>query len=211
MRLAIAILGCVMFPTYGAAQVILPRQDAVVSVGWGGSEHRPSDYDIWRGALSLGVSGGHYWTDHLKTDVEASWLNYSDSDIYQDLIISGVRTYAHTSMRVSDIRLSLGQSYQFGRNAWVHPFVGAGADIVTRSTVMDRPRQLGYPIVNARAPMVDIPAHRDEQTTFLVQPFVKTGLKMYTSERTFVATELKLGFSPDFEHAVWKLGFGLDF
>jgi hypothetical protein len=36
-------------------------------------------------------------------------------------------------------------------------------------------------------------------------------VKMYASERTFFLTELKLGFAPDLDHALWKLGLGFDF
>jgi hypothetical protein len=44
-----------------------------------------------------------------------------------------------------------------------------------------------------------------------VRPFLKAGLKMYASDRTFVVTELKLGFAPDPQHAMWKLAVGFDF
>mgnify|MGYP006361390883 FL=1 len=58
---------------------------------------------------------------------------------------------------------------------------------------------------------VTISALRSSETRVLIRPFLKTGLKMYASERLFVVTELKLGFAPDLEHAVWKLAAGFDF
>ena len=58
---------------------------------------------------------------------------------------------------------------------------------------------------------VAISALRSSETRVLIRPFVKTGLKMYASKRMFVVTELKLGFAPDLDHALWKLAAGFDF
>ena len=44
-----------------------------------------------------------------------------------------------------------------------------------------------------------------------MRPFIKTGAKMYASERMFFLTELKVGFAPDLDHVLWKLGVGFDF
>ena len=212
MRFTLAVLGCVLSPGLCAAQSAVPRHDVMVSIGWAGSEYRPADYDVWRGSFFAGVSGGHYWTDHLKTEVEAGWLSRSESDTYRDITISGVPTFAQVGMRATDIRLSFGQAYQFGRNTWVHPFVAGGADFIRRNIVFDRPRQIGYPAGGGRGvPAVSIPAERRTETQMLVRPFLRTGLKMNASERTFFQTELKLAFAPDLDHAVWKLGFGMDF
>jgi hypothetical protein len=214
MRLTIAILAGVLWPCWSDAQPTLPRDDATVTVGWAGSEYRLDDYDRWRGSLLLGVSGGHYWTDHAKTDVEAAWNSSANSDTYEELVIGGVRTTARALYRARDLRLSIAQVYQFGRNEWIHPYVGVGADLVHRTIAFDRPAQSGFPLQfsgQSRPPNIVIPAERRTETDIFARPFAKTGLKMYTTERLFFLTELKLGFAPDLDHVVWKLGLGFDF
>lgn len=213
MRNIIMVLALVMLPASSNAQPELPRNDVAVSTGWSGAAYDAQEYDNWRGSLLFGVSGGHYWTDHFKIEIEAAWNTRTNSDIYQELTLNGSQTYALANYRVGDVRLSLGQSYQFGRNDWVHPFIGAGADIIRRDTVFNRPAQTRptYRSPSHRPIDVLVPAAQEQEMLILVRPFVKTGLKMYASDRAFFSTELKLGFAPDLDHAVWKLGVGFDF
>ncbi len=213
MRVMIAILSLVILPSRGEAQVELARNDTTLSVGWAGSEYALSDYDRWRGSLFLSVTGGHYWTDHLKTEIEAGWSSRVNDETYELVTVRNVPSYGRATYRIRDDRLTVGQSYQFGRNAWAHPYVGAGADLIRRRTMLDRPAQTTYPNSPSTrpAPWIDIPAFRASETQVLVRPFIKTGVKMYASERMFFLTELKLGFAPDLDHALWKLGLGFDF
>ncbi|HKY22596.1 MAG TPA: hypothetical protein VJM31_15390 [Vicinamibacterales bacterium] len=203
MRVFIAIVCCVAFPVWSEAQAMLPRNDAAFSIGWAGSQirfphtdpRRPS-YELWRSSLLLGVSGGHYWTDHLKTDVEAGWYRTPERENYQDVVIDGRRTLVSSTYRIRDARLAIGQSFQFGRNASVHPYVGAGAEISRRSVDLE-------PVLPGRTPIVE--------TSTLVRPFVKAGAKMYASEKLFFVTDLKVGFNRDLDHVLWKIGVGFDF
>ena len=214
MRSTFVLLACVIFPSWTTAQEVLPENDAAVSIGWSGSEYRVEEYDRWRGNLFLSATGGRYWTDHLKIDFEAGWHSQTNDETYDEVVVDGVQTYAISHYRVRDVRLSISQSFQFGRNQWVHPYVGIGADVIHRQSVLDRPTQsrLQAVPVSGRSPIsVTIPARRESDARMLVRPFLKSGLKMYASERTFFLTELKLGFAPDLDHALWKLGLGFDF
>jgi hypothetical protein len=49
------------------------------------------------------------------------------------------------------------------------------------------------------------------ETRVLVRPYLKGGWKLYTSDRVYFSTELKLGFAPDLDHALWTIGMGFDF
>ena len=175
MRLFIIILACVVFPAWSEAQVALPRHDAVISIGWAGSEVGLTDYDRWRASLFLGVSGGHYWTEHLKTEVEAGWHNPADSETYEELVIGSLRTSARSTYRIGEVRLAVGQVYQFGSNSWVHPYVGAGTDVIRRSVALDRPAQTGF-AYNAQpgqtSRRVAIPALRTDTTSTLDLPAI---------------------------------------
>ena len=213
MRSAIVMLTSVLLPAWAEAQVTLPRNEAVVSVAWAGSAYALNSYDRWEGSLFLSASAGRYWTHYLKTDIEAAWTSAAEGETSEHVTIGGVNTFAQGHHRSQDVRLAIGQSFQFGRNAWVHPSLGAGADVVWRRTVLDRPAQQGFAYgISARSPTtVLVPAMRTSTSEVFAVPYVKAAVKMYASERAFFATELKLGFAPDLDHVLWKLGMGFDF
>jgi hypothetical protein len=157
------------------------------------------------------VSSGHYWTDHLKTDVEASWSAPRRHQVYENIERQGGYTFALSDYRAHDVRLGIAQVYQFGRNEWVHPYVGVGADVVRRQATLERmPQSRGVFVQNRNIP-VDIPAASERKTSVFAQAVLKTGLKMYVSEKAFFNTELKFGVRRDVDHIVWKIGMGIDF
>jgi opacity protein-like surface antigen len=214
MRAVLAVLMCGVSPVWAAAQtapVTLPDNDTIMTIGWAGSEDQFHDQRVWHGSLLVAVSGGHYWTDHLKTEVEASWNSPHNGALYENIEHQGGITYALSDYRAQDIRIGAGQLYQFGRNEWVHPYVGAGADVVRRERTIARREQTRSVYLQNRNVAVVIPAALERETEVFVEPFLKTGLKMYVSEKAFVNTELKLGLRRDVDHVVWKFGVGVDF
>ncbi len=209
------IVACLLTPMSAWAQTApprLPANDTAFSIGWSGNDLQQRSYDSWSGGFVLGVSGGHYWTDHLKTEIDASWNNSGRDDVYEDLELNGALTYAELQRRAFDARVGVTQLYQFGRNTWVHPFLGAGVDLVHRRTTTDRPDQTRtvYLPPNRSVPVV-IPAARERLSDTFAQAVLRTGLKMYATEKAFFTTELKLGFRENVDHVVWKMGFGVDF
>lgn len=217
MGKALAVLACVLAPALVHAQPAiqrLPRNDATLSIGWFAAEYLRLDrYDRWHGTLFAGLAGGHYWTDHLKTEVEAAWLSRVNAESYENLFLNGAPTYAESRYRIQHVKLSIGQSYQFGRNAWVHPFVGAGVDVDRIHIVEDRPAQFRsiYVPADRTSRTIQIPARSESKTTVRAHPFVKTGLKMYASEGGFFTTELRLGLKSGVDQVLWKIGVGVDF
>jgi hypothetical protein len=214
MRVVLAIFISSVMPAFAAAQTVpatLPGNDAVIAIGWSGSEHHFQDQKRWHGSLLVGLSVGHYWTDHLKTEVEASWNAPGESERYETIERQGGFTYALTDYRAHDIRVGVGQVYQFGRNEWVHPYVGVGIDAVRRHQAIDRAQQSRTVYVQNRTIPVVIPAASERKATVFAEPFVKTGLKMYATEKMFFNTELKVGIKRNVDHVVWKIGMGFDF
>jgi opacity protein-like surface antigen len=211
----LAILMCVVTPAWAAAQTAaatLPDNDITFSTGWAGAEHKIYDQRHWHGSLLLGARVGHYWTQHLKTEVEASWDSPRSREVYENIERQGGYTYALADYRAQDTRVGAVQIFQFGRNEWVHPYVGVGADVVRRVATTERLEQSRTVFVppNRQVP-VTIPAASEEKTTVFAQAVLKTGLKMYVSERVFFNTELKFGVRRDIDHVVWKFGLGVDF
>lgn len=214
MRVLLTVVMCAATPTWAAAQTApatLPANDIIIALGWSGAEHKIYDDPRWHGSLLVGVSGGHYWTDHLKTELEASWNSPRDRDIYQTIQQQGGFTYALADYRANDVRVGVTQIFQFGRNTWVHPYVGIGADVVRRHSTLDRERQSRSIYLQNRTIPVEIPATVENKTTVFAQGVLKTGLKMYVTEKAFFNTELKFGVRRDIDHVVWKFGMGFDF
>jgi len=142
MRLAAAIF--LLVSSAGAAQAqtvpVLPRNEAVASLGWFGADyHHEGEYGTgWHPSLLAGVGAGRYWTDHLKTDVEAAWLSRVHTYAYERATIDGATAEIASEYTFRTTKVSVAQVYQFGRNAWVHPFIGAGTDVDWLRTTEDR-------------------------------------------------------------------------
>ena len=96
--------------------------------------------------------------------------------------------------------VSVGQSYQFGRNALFHPFVAAGVDIERLRHEIERPAQ--SVAIYARSPLnpqvvqvtgqIPIPALTRTETAVTVSPYAAAGFKAYFTERGFFRTDLKV-------------------
>ena len=214
MRFLTILCTAVLLPAAAAPAQSLPANDVRVSLGWSGAEYNaPSSPDRWRGSLLVGLGAGHYWTPHLKTEFEGGWNSPTTTDIYQEIIIGPSRAYGYADYRASDLRFSLGQSYQFGRNQWVHPYLGAGIDVVRRETRVARAPQFRPLYVGTGLRPADLfnPALQEHKTEILARVFIKGGSKMYATDRVFFSTELKVGFGADLDHAVAKIGLGFDF
>ncbi len=213
MRVLLAILICGVVPARAWAQTVptLPDTDAIISIGWAGAEHDTRDQRRWHASLLAGLRAGHYWTDHAKTEAEASWSGPRTHQMYETIERAGGYTYVVSDYRSHDVRLGAAQLYQFGRNQWVHPYVGAGADVVRRSVSIDRRPQSRTIFLQDRNIPVDFPALNERETTWFVEAILKTGVKMYVTDRAFFDTELKLGLRRGVDHLVWKFGTGVDF
>jgi opacity protein-like surface antigen len=214
MRSILAIFIWGVTPAWAVAQTApaaLPSNDATISIGWSASDHQSDGQKRWHGSLLAGVSAGHYWTNHVKTEVDASWNRPGRSERYETIERQGGFTYALADYRAYDVRVGVAQLYQFGRNEWVHPYVGVGIDAVRRHQSIDRIQQSRSVYVQNRPIPVAIPAASERKTTIFAEPFVKAGLKMYASEKMFFNTEFKVGVKRDVDHVVWKIGMGFDF
>jgi opacity protein-like surface antigen len=214
MRGFLVALISVALPAWSAAQTVAPAlrdNDTIIAIGWAGSEHQIHEQQQWHGSLLVAFSGGHYWTDHLKTDVEASWNSPRGRGVYETIERQGGYTYALADYRADDIRAGISQLYQFGRNAWVHPYLGAGVDVVRRQASLDRLPQSRTAYLQNRNVLVDFPALTERKTTVFAQAVLRAGLKMYVTEQAFFNTDLKFGVRRDVDHLVWKLGMGFDF
>jgi hypothetical protein len=217
MRTALAALACVLVPALLHAQTDGPpstRNDVTVSTGWIGARYRNvDDYRQWHGSLFGGANVGHYWTENLKTDVEAGWLSTTKAHSYESIFINGDRAFVQGDYVVKDLKLSVSQIFQFGHHAWVHPFLGAGVDLDHRRTAEDRPSQQAfvYPTGSGPSRSILIPGIHERVRAVRAVGFAKGGFKVYLSDRAFVVQEVKFGLDRGLDHLLWKTGLGIDF
>ena len=102
--------------------------------------------------------------------------------------------------------------YQFFDNQWVHPFVGAGAELVReRHTADALPAQtlrLSTTVPNQILP----PLPAIDSVGYSVRPLFTGGFKFYVSPRAFLRTEVRTALSAERALAVqWRGGVGFDF
>jgi hypothetical protein len=214
MRIAsVVLVACFFTPAGLAGQARDPvaRADIAATIGSFSSHQEDLDeYNRWAHAFFRAVSAGYYWTDHLKTEGEIAWAGTAEAYGSRPLSVPGAPLWArvYSEHYFDHVLGSLGQTYQFGRNAVFHPFVTAGVDIVREVERLERPLQT-VP-VDSRPPIV-VPEQETVDRRVAAHPFAATGFKAYFTDRGFFRMDLKLGFREEVEHVVWKVGVGLDF
>ena len=107
------------------------KWDAAITIA--AAEVRPGQndarsYDNWFFQGRYAVQLGGYWTEHVKTELE--FAKFGDGSIlFQDYarLPGSPYTVPYTlESRHQLDQLQLRMTYQFGHNAWVHPYVSAG-------------------------------------------------------------------------------------
>ena len=207
MRSRAALMAALAFlPGVARAQTAEPelfRFDTTASAGWfmAAREESETCCSNFSSSLFKGVGAGYYWTGHLKSEIEVGWPGTTRAFNYTDgRPIGGPTSYTYEERAYTGIKISASQSYQFGRNAMFHPFVGAGVDVDREREAIVRSTQTG-PLLT-RVNLTERETH--------TRPFVTTGFKAYFSERAFFRTEFKVGFSREVDQIIWKSGIGFD-
>ena len=186
----------------------ITQADVAGSIGWlnvdkSDLSNNQSSNDWYNRSLYGGAAAGWYWTDHLKTEVEAGVSSRASLLIYGVDFVNGAAITRYSRYSFATTRLGVSQQYQFLRNAWVHPFIGAGLDVIWEQT--DRTEEV-YPLQGGHAG-VTYPRHTD----VLTRPFLTVGLKGYFNGRGFVRTDLKLVLDNSVDEALFRFGIGVDF
>jgi len=173
-----------------------------------------SRWNHWYSAPAVDGTAGRYWTPHFKTEFEmgtagAGTIDGEDEAAVPGLSVSFPRYREHT-LRESTFGATA--VYQFFDNQWVHPFVGAGAELVReRHTADALPAQtlrLSTTVPNQILPA--LPAI--DSVSYSVRPLVTGGFKFYVSPRAFARLEVRTAFSADRPLALqWRGGVGFDF
>lgn len=201
--LTLTLIGLCLHPlaARGQTPTQLVRADATATLGVFTANHTDVDeYGRWGHSGFAGLAAGYYWTDHLKTEIETAWTGDVEAFSYERTV-DRPNTYAYSEHQYRVFKVSAGQAYQFGRNAFLHPFVGAGIDIDRQRERIER--SIETPTTSNRTDRTD--------TSVRAHPFAAVGFKAYLTQRAFFRGELKTVVGSRVEHVVWKAGFGVDF
>jgi hypothetical protein len=227
LRLCAALTLCLTLPATTAAQepahtpgitltpVSASRWDVAAHVTWLGEhlEDQVVEWDRWYEVASGGVSVGYYWTTHLKLELDVATSTTGESYSIQPIPIAGPSSplLQQRDHHFRATTAAAGLNYQFLENAWFHPFLGTGIELLR-----ERERvETMFPIVSTRdprAPIVISPPATETHVDRTARPFVAGGFKVYLSERAFIRTDLRMSWSADGLTAVaWRSGIGVDF
>lgn len=192
----------------------LSRGDVHFVLGWQNlHKEQPAQNNDWlNGILYGGAGAGWYWTDHLKTQVDFGAGTEARQYRYEPLLVSGQTTTATSSrLNVRQQSLAVAQHYQFFRNQWFHPHVGAGIDIARETTTEDYdPVFVFDPVTHVSRQIT--PAHSEGPNhRIIARPFAEAGLKAYMTRQAFFTADSRWMFRNGLEEALFRIGFGIDF
>lgn len=189
------------------------RWDVGGHIAWVG-ERRPADetrpWNRWLDVASGGVSAGYYWTPHIKTELDISASNEDEDYTFTTIAIPGQTApfFVERHHQTRFTTASAGLVGQFFENAWFHPFVNAGLELVReREHIETVP-----PPVPPRGPAVTAVPALETRVRYMGRPYAGTGFKAYLSERAFFRTDIRTTWSGDGLSSLgWRGGFGVDF
>src|SRR4029078_924169 len=135
-----------------------------------------------------------YWTDHLKTQVDFGAGTEGQQYRYEPIVINGQTTGASSRFHVRQQSVAVSQQYQFFRNQWFHPHVGAGVNLARETTTETYDPVTAFDST-ARITRVLSPA-RTEGTEhgFVARPFLETGFKAYLTQKAFFTGDVRTMF-----------------
>jgi outer membrane protein W len=160
-------------------------------------------YNDWYHSLSGGLSLGYYWTDHVKTEIDVG--RTSEAEIVGYGPVGNGPLSAPTEHYYRNVTFSVIQAYQFSRNAWVHPYLGAGLDLDWERHREERPA-----VLSARPGLI-AGSRTDPSTNVHPKVAAVGGIKAYVSPHAFFRTDLKFTGARQFDQVIWRWGFGVDF
>lgn len=189
-----------------------PRWDAAAHVIWLG-ERRSTDafqWDRWFGVASGGGSVGYYWSSHLKTELDLSTSGEGDTFSLAIVQVPGSNAplYLERTHELRFTTVSAGLFGQFFENAWFHPFVGAGIELVRERQHID----VVPPPLPPRASTVGSLPTSETRVNYRGRPFMAAGFKVYVSDHAFIRSDIRTSWAGDGLAALgWRTGVGVDF
>lgn len=157
------------------------------------------------------VSGGWYWTEHLKSEIDFGARTKGRAWIAEPVMFAGAQTFYPIDKTFSRQTLAVAQQYQFFHNAWFHPHLAAGANLTWERSTVHRGAATVYDPITRTSRVVSPERTDAGRTDFAVNPFVQAGFKGYMTPRTFFTADARLMFRGGLDEILFRAGFGVDF
>ena len=191
----------------------LVRGDISGTVGWVKSNKSEiTTYNNWHGQAEASLAFGWYWTDHHETEIEVGTT--SQTSVYGGgpIQVAGVQSaYGGTYTSFSTRRVAVIQHYPFRRNQWLHPFVGAGLDIVHERQARRDDPVVGYDPITRQSRQVRGAVDYGETTDVSARGVLTAGVKAYFSGKVFALADVRVSAARRVEDVQWRIGLGVDF
>ena len=209
------LLSAVAAAAQDPGSVPAERGDIHFVIGWQNLHKQQETRNIggdWLNNIFYGGAGaGWYWNDNLKTQVDFGGGTRGRQYRYEPISVNGQTTVTSSRVSVRQQSLAVAQQYQFFKNEWFHPHVGAGLDVARETTteeydpvvVFDNSGRSSRQISPART---EGPDHR-----MILRPFGEAGFKAYMTRRAFFTADTRLMFRHGIDEVLLRIGFGVDF
>jgi outer membrane protein W len=205
-------------PAPPAAEEAVPRRDAFFFIGWRAATFDSSYFSgyEWDARFAYGGTAGYYLTPNFKLEADVSGTSPSRFTEYTERQIEGQPLPGFYPSEHRVVTASFGglALYQFFENASFHPFLGAGASVITTRDRIFTPRQTRTITAPNRPPEVIVLAEetREHRTDHHGRALVIAGFKAYPGERWFFRTDVQWTPNSGVKREIsWRLGGGLDF
>ena len=192
----------------------LTRGDAHFVIGWQNlhKEQPTQHYNDWVNGIFYGGAGaGWYWTDNLKTQVDFGAGTEARQYRYESIVVNGQTTSSSSRLNVQQQSVAIAQHYQFFRNQWFHPHVGAGIDIARETTTEDYDPVFVFDPVTRVSRQITPPIREGPEHRVIARPFAEAGFKAYMTRQAFFTGDSRLMFRSGLEEVLFRIGFGVDF
>lgn len=194
---------------------VLNRGDARFVIGWQNlhkEQPPPQNYDNWLNGIFYGGAGaGWYWTDHLKTQIDVGAGTEGRQYRFDQFVVNGLTTGRSSRISVRRQSVAVAQQYQFFRNQWFHPHVGAGVDIARETTSEEYQPVFGFDSVTRTSRQIEPARTEGPEHRTIARPFAEAGLKAYMTRRAFFTADTRFMYRKGLDEVLLRLGFGVDF
>jgi outer membrane protein W len=189
----------------------LARVDAWAGFGWHHARlAEPGEYDEWYHSSVAGTLGAAwYWTEHLRTEIDVGATSRGRVYFFEPAFADPQVTGRYGWIRHRTRAVGVTQHHQFFRNAWFHPYLGVGVDVIREAEDEHIEPVLAFDRVG-RSTVLE-PARDESTTRTLVRPAASLGFKTYLTRRAYFRTDARIGLRRQIEDVIVRFGFGVDF
>jgi hypothetical protein len=162
----------------------------------------------WSNAGAISASIGRLWMGHLKPELDLAATPEARQFVQSTFGTPDGPTFRFGERRFTTASLSGSVLYQFGENAWLHPFLGGGFSVTRDDAHLTLQEQAAC----VRPPCALTPLAVQDRVSYDLRPFLTGGFKWYVGERAFIRGDVRSAWSSSrAESLVWRVGVGTDF